>query len=74
MPDDEILERLTGEHRAARTAVQDHLSTAVRVWRNSPPATPQVPITEAWLDEHEALKGKVEDLERQVVERLRGRY
>lgn len=74
MPDDDEFERLNGELRAARTAVQDHLSTAVRVWRNAPPAAPQVPITEAWLDEHEALKEKVDDLERQVVERLRDRY
>lgn len=73
MPDDEELERRSDELRAARQAVQDHLSTAVRVWRNDPSPEPLAPITEAWLDEHEALKERVEDLERLVIERMRGR-
>lgn len=73
MPDDDQFEHLNDELRAARAAVQDHLGTAVRAWRNAPPADPQVSITEAWLNDHEDLRERVEDLERQVIERLRGR-
>lgn len=73
MPDDTEFERLNDELRGAREAVQDHLGTAVRAWRNAPPAEPQVPITEAWLNEHEDLKERAEDFERQVVEHLKGR-
>jgi len=73
MPDDQEFERLNDELRAAREAVQAHLATAVRVWRNAPPSDTQVAITEAWLDEHETLKERAEDLERLLVERLKGR-
>jgi hypothetical protein len=73
MPEDESLERVNDELRAARQAVQDHLSTAVRAWRNLPPTEPLVAITSSWLDEHEALKERVEDLERQVTDVLQGR-
>jgi len=47
MSDDNELERLNDELRAARVVVQDHLGSAVRAWRGAPPAGPQVPITEA---------------------------
>jgi len=71
MLSDKEFERLNNELRTARATVQDHLGTAVRAWRNTPPSNAQIPITEAWLTEHEELKDRAEDLERQVVAHLK---
>jgi hypothetical protein len=73
MPHDPDFDRLSDELSSARAAVQAHLSTAMRAWRNLPPSEVQVAITSDWVDEHERLKERVEELEARITDRLKGR-